>query len=122
MNVQKVEQIVRQALLAIGWNAHPGRMITGTAVALKTYATAVGPKEAQAYVQNWGEGRFTLTGQYYSEGNNALATTLVSISADLSELQIASLAREFAERADSCVSQTYAARLLGPGLAAPATA
>jgi hypothetical protein len=47
----------------------------------KTFATFVGPKEAFAYLQDFGRGEtsVTLTGIYESQGHDALSATMISI-------------------------------------------
>lgn len=84
----------------------------GAPIARKTFRTAVGPKEAQAYLESWDEGRFVLTGQYYSEGQNVLATLRLSLDETMDGAQLDRLVQQFVGEVDSTVADTYAVRLL----------
>jgi hypothetical protein len=101
--------VIVPALVAHGWTAIDG----GTAVARKVYPTAVGPKEALAFVTRSADGdpNRTLSGQYWSEGNNVIRSVLLPKSA--TEEALRALGAEFASQADQSVGQSYAARLLG---------
>ncbi|MFC5512833.1 hypothetical protein ACFPOU_17150 [Massilia jejuensis] len=67
-------------LAAAGWMPLEG----GTAIANKMYETAVGQKEAQVYLADYGpmEANFALVGHYYSEGRNILAGSSLLIPRD----------------------------------------
>lgn len=108
-----IEQAVRERLESLaGWHA------LHVAVGGKTYATAVGLKDAHAYLERWGGGAFVLTGQYYSEGNNALSTVRVNFDEGMTEETIRSLVDKFASEVDARVAGTYAMRLQRFALAA----
>lgn len=95
-------------LQAHGWT--PGN---GTAIASKTYQTAVGPKCAHAYLVDFGanaESRI-LTGDYQSEGRNCLSTTFVFIPKTVGVNDLPSLVAKFAAEVDAAVADTYAMRL-----------
>ena len=97
-----------RALLQVhGWELVEG----GTALATKIYATAVGPKEGQAYLSRSAEDdpNETLYGQYYSEGRNVMPGVLIPKSADAATLK--RLVAQFAGEADAAVAGSYAARL-----------
>lgn len=81
-------------------------------LAFKMFQTAVGPKQAQAYLESWGAGRFVLTGQYYSEGQNVLATLRLSLDETMDGAQLDGLVQQFVRKVDSTVADTYAVRLL----------
>lgn len=95
-------------LLAHGWELVPG----GTALASRSYATAVGPKVGQVYLSRSAEGdaNETLSGHYYSEGRNVMPSVLIPKAADAATLE--RLVAQFAREADAAVAGSYAARLL----------
>jgi hypothetical protein len=85
------------------------------AFANKTYSTAVGDKDATVWVRvNEAEGLCILTGDYLSEGRNALSTCWVTFPVDAGEDEIADAVARFAEMADEQVGDTYAMRLTAP--------
>lgn len=96
-------------LVRFGWTP-----LSGTAIAQKTYDTAVGPKTAFVYLSRSAEDdpNRTLQGDYWSEGRNILEPQCVLLpkSADAPELQ--RLVEKFAAQADKTVSGSYAARLI----------
>lgn len=104
-----LKQTLAQCLANLGWSTD-----TGTAVASKYYATAVGDKQALAYLQDFDREstNLLLTGSYWSEGRNALEATMVSIPRDANAEQAKAVAEQFARLADATVAETYAARLL----------
>lgn len=83
-------------------------------VAKKQYQTAVGIKEAIAYLQAGDDGARRLIAEYYSEGNNVLSTTTASFTPDCSTEAVGAGTTRFAARVDDVVSGTYAVRLLRP--------
>lgn len=105
--LQTIRDIVAQALLAKGWSVS-----NSTAIALKSYDTAVGKKEAHAYVSQGDAYHITLFGAYYSEGRNILEPSgqLISILAD--EATVRAAAEFFAASVDNAVVTSYAGRLL----------
>lgn len=104
-------ELTRQAIVAglveSGWTAR-----NSTAIASKSFDTAVGQKEALVFLESWGDSpNFVVGGQYYSEGRNALSSTSVFIRKDASEAEAQRLASVFAAQADAAVGETYAMRL-----------
>jgi hypothetical protein len=97
-------------LAAAGWTALEG----GTAIANKMYETAVGLKEAQAYLADYGptSENYVLQGQYYSEGRNVLGGSGILIPKAGDEATVTQLTQKFAAGAEKEVLQSYAARLL----------
>ena len=97
-------------LAADGWTALEG----GTAIANKMYETAVGLKEAQVYLADYGptSENYVLQGQYYSEGRNVLGGSGVLIPKAGDEATVTQLTQKFAAGAEKQVLQSYAARLL----------
>lgn len=105
-----VAEIQRQ-LQPHGWSALPsGHHV----VATKTYDTAVGPKDAHLSLADWGADSpvFILSGEYQSEGRNALSTTSAHIPKSVTKKELLALVNNLAPEVDKVVSQTYAARLL----------
>lgn len=94
---------------------HGWRASAGTALALKSYATAVGPKDAQAYLVRSGDGRFVLTATYYSEGRDVLSTVRVPTDVTMEDEHLDLAVKAFSAEIDARVADTYAVRLLGMG-------
>lgn len=88
--------------------------VQGSAVAQKTYQTAVGERCALAYFSDWGKDStsFVLSGEYQSEGRNVLEAHCVLIPKDAVFAEVRRLADQFSKDVDTVVGQTYAARLL----------
>ena len=86
----------------------------GTAIASKTYATAVGPKQAHAYLADFGpsSAHLCLTGDYRSEGRNILESRGQLLPKVAAPLEVEALACKFADAVDASVGESYAARLL----------
>lgn len=97
-------------LAAAGWTPLEG----GTAIANKMYETAVGLKEAQVYLADYGPSseNYVLQGQYYSEGRNVLGGSGILIPKAGDEGTVTQLTQKFAAGAENEVLQSYAARLL----------
>lgn len=97
-------------LAAAGWTPLEG----GTAIANKMYETAVGLKEAQVYLADYGptSENYVLQGQYYSEGRNVLGGSGILIPKTGDEATVTQLTQKFAAGAEKEVLQSYAARLL----------
>lgn len=97
-------------LAAAGWTPLEG----GTAIANKMYETAVGLKEAQVYLADYGptSENYVLQGQYYSEGRNVLGGSGILIPKAGDEGTVTQLTQKFAAGAEKEVLQSYAARLL----------
>ncbi|MDT8992763.1 hypothetical protein RQP54_17960 [Curvibacter sp. APW13] len=105
--------IVRSALQHYGWAP-----CDGVAIASKTFATAVGPKVALAYLQNYGKDtqNYHLAGDYQSEGSNILEAQFVLLPKTASESTLKDLAKQFATNVAKTVAASYAGRLLHPSL------
>lgn len=97
-------------LAAAGWTLLEG----GTAIANKMYETAVGLKEAQVHLADYGptSENYVLQGQYYSEGRNVLGGSGILIPKAADEATVIQLTQKFAAGAEKEVLQSYAARLL----------
>lgn len=110
----ETDQALRAAivaqLVAAGWTA----MERSTAIAIKTYDTAVGPKDAHVYLADFGpsETNYVLQGEYYSEGSNALSARGILIPKDADPKAAKTLTEHFATGAEAAVLDSYAARLL----------
>ena len=97
-------------LVAAGWTA----LERSTAIAIKTYDTAVGPKDAHVYLADFGPGEtnYVLQGEYYSEGSNVLSARGILIPKDADPAAVTTLTERFAASAEHAVLDSYAARLL----------
>lgn len=102
-------QAVIQTLLEQGWSAE-----IFTAIASKNDATAVGTKQAHAYLESGrsSDPNLVLKGVYYSKGRNVLEPRSVLIPKASSVDVAIELTRVFAASVDERVAQTYAVRLL----------
>lgn len=109
--MNKHVQEIGAILASLAWNTEE---LAPWGYAIKVYATAVGPKEAHAYLRfRKDETTATLSGTYCSEGRNALSTCWRELPLDQTE-GLADAVRRFAADVDHCVADTYAVRLLGP--------
>jgi hypothetical protein len=106
-------QALRAAIVATLAGAGWVYLEKGTAIASKTYPTAVGPKESLAYLADFGpsETSYLLQGQYHSEGWNVLGARTVSIPKNGDPATVMRLVETFAAGAEEAVMQSYAARL-----------
>ncbi|KWU19032.1 hypothetical protein [Burkholderia cenocepacia] len=86
----------------------------GAAIAIKLYPTAVGPKQAAAYLADFGaeSEHILIQGDYISEGNNVLAASSVFVHKKADAATIHARVDEFIVQANAVVADTYAARLL----------
>lgn len=103
----QIAEIITTTLLANGWT--PSR---GFALAIKTFETFVGPREAFAYLSSGDGYNYTIQGDYQSEGRNALSTAGVLIPVDSNAEKVRIFAEAFIKNADTDVGETYAMRLL----------
>lgn len=99
-------------LTALGWTA-----AGSTAIATKTYNTAVGPKTALAYLGDFGPDAesMSLTGDYQSEGRNILEPHGMLLPKAAGHDLVRMLVTRFSVGVDAAVGQSYAARLLAIG-------
>ncbi|WP_298705468.1 hypothetical protein [uncultured Variovorax sp.] len=82
-------------------------------VASKDFETAAGGRTAVVYCRQSREGpHHLLSGDYQSEGRNALSTCWGSIPADADQAAIEAAVDRFARQADSVIRETYAMRLM----------
>lgn len=104
-----LRQISVSRLLELGWSE-----ARGAAIATKQFATAVGPKEAQVYLEKFPEA-FRLTGVYYSEGRNILEPRSVIIPSGADHAAVHTLVDRFVTQGEEAIADSYAARLLRSG-------
>lgn len=102
-----VHHIVSDVLGRCGWVNK-----TGVGLGSKAFDTAVGQKVAFAMLSAGDGFNRTLSGDYQSEGRNALESSGVLIPEASSDAQIEAFASKFAAQVESAVAQTYAAKLL----------
>ncbi|MGE6530296.1 hypothetical protein ACQKEM_15030 [Pseudomonas sp. NPDC077382] len=103
-----IEAKFAKALVAHGWVANTG---PGIAIATKPIQTAVRDKEAVAYLNHSSECVDRLGCNYLSEGRNMLSAMRASwqpINLDVSDVQLAQHAAEFAAELEAFVADTYA--------------
>lgn len=95
-------------MAAHGWY---GDRVRGD-VASKDFMTAAGGRTAVVYCRRSSEGpHHMLSGDYQSEGRNALSTCWGTIPADADQAAIEAEVDRFARQADTEVRQTYAMRI-----------
>jgi hypothetical protein len=104
-----MKSIVTEVLTQCGWSA-----FGGPALALKSFETAVGEKQAAVHLSAGDEFNRTLSGTYESEGRNALSASSILIPVNADQDTVRRLAAKFAKQVDDDVAQTYAVRLLQP--------
>lgn len=105
-----VKAAVTESLITLGWSG----LTSGTALAIKRFQTAVGVRDAHAYLKDYGPDtlRFALDGDYNSEGRNQLESHGVLIPKRADAETIQRMVTHFASSVDAAVGQTYARRLL----------
>lgn len=113
-NDQALRAAIVAQLVAAGWVS----LEKGTAIAKKTYRTAVGLKEALVYLADFGpnETNYLLQGEYYSEGRNVLSAEAVLIPKQGETAAVMRLTDRFAAAAEKSVLESYAARLYSLGI------
>lgn len=114
MNFLDLKKAISVRLVGLGWDRYRDCDLEYTAgVAIKTYNTAVGQKEAVVCLYPYdGNRAFKLTGQYDSEGRNVLGTTWFVVSPDLTTEQLEEGVTEFAKKVEHYVGESYAMRLM----------
>jgi hypothetical protein len=95
------------ALMQHGWVA-----TTGTALAQKSFLTAVGVKVAHAYMGGGDFCNWTLSGDYQSEGRNILEPHAALIPRAARFDLVLARVSHFVKSVDEVVGNSYAARLL----------
>jgi len=102
-------QHICAALASLGWNTEE---LVSHGTATKVYATAVGPKEAHVYLR-FARDQLTarLSGDYWSEGRNALSTCTQAITLEQVEALIDAV-KSFSSNVDRIVAGTYAMRFV----------
>ncbi len=108
------KQLITQSLCDCGWTEW--KSLGESAIATKEVQTAAGLREAVAHLTEFAnrgvpKSSYMLSGEYISEGNNALASYSVIIPKESTPAQVCQLATKFAIEAQQVISQTYAARL-----------
>lgn len=109
----RVVDLVTAALTAAGWVESRGPFPV-TRAWVRTCDTAVGEKEAHAYLSRGAsaDSRWTLEGCYWSEGRNVLEASVVLISGAADDGLVQELSRQFVAYSDRAIAQSYAVRLL----------
>lgn len=100
--------LIIECLAARGWIAD--RIVSA---ATKDFMTAVGPKQATVWVAySRSSACHVLTGQYQSQGNNALSACWSWIPATACESEIANAVDEHLAKVEHAIGETFAVRLL----------
>lgn len=95
-------------MVAHGWSGDRVR----TDVVSKDFETAAGGRTAVVYCRRSSEGpHHMLSGDYQSEGRNALSTCWGTIPADADQAAIEVEVDRFARQAEAQIHQTYAMRI-----------
>lgn len=109
MPARDILGLIIGCLVARGWITD--RIVRNTVT--KMFMTVVAPKQADIWIAYSREsGCYVLTGQYQSQGNNALSTCWAWIPATAGEDEIAEAVDDYLARVDHAIDQTYAVRLL----------
>ena len=95
-----------EALLANGWTAN-----NGPALAMQSFDTAVGVKQAWVYLSRGDGINRTLLPHYESERRNVLEGSCVLIPVGASQSEIQNLVRKFANRVVQVVDASYARKI-----------
>jgi len=108
MNSHEITQFICNYLRTNGWNIIDQ---PSAALSFKMYDSAVGKKEAQAYLSgdqyNW-----RLSGHYESQGRNILETESVLVPKDYNTDQLHDLCFKFVQNVETAIANSYAVRLL----------
>ena len=107
-NKVMISALIVQRLCRHGW-----RPANGAALAMKTFETAVGLRNAFVYLADYGADTvsYLIQGDYQSEGRNRLESCCVTLPKDASAVDIQKIATEFAVQAETAIEDTYAMRL-----------
>lgn len=99
---------VCETLQRMGWT-----LASDTAIARKQFQTAVGPKEAVVYLDDYGPhcDNLVLGGSYHSEGRNCLESGVVLIPKKTVGAQVSHLVAKYVKGAEDAILNSYAARL-----------
>lgn len=106
MNIENMHYIIGDILIKHGWT-----LVAGPAFATKTYDTAVGRKEAIAWLP-WkfikDEEHVYFRGQYESKGDNILVGCTEYIPVNASAEIVANHANAYCDNVDEAVRESYA--------------
>lgn len=105
----RMNEVTTKAFVSLGWTP-----CDGAALARQSYLTAVGQKEALAYLGYFGRESesILLMGSYQSEGRNVLEPHMVAIPKNADVHQVLKLVEQFLRQANKVIAQTYAVALL----------
>lgn len=103
-----VRNLIAHRLIRYGW-----RLNNGSALAVKTFKTAVGDRDAFVYLADCGKNsrEFMLQGDYQSEGRNHLDPHPILFAKTSTPEEIQNAASRFAVLVDAVIANTYAMRL-----------
>ncbi|CAN7773337.1 hypothetical protein LJR290_007647 [Variovorax sp. LjRoot290] len=102
-----IQTLFVSKLVSLGW--YPDRVRID--VASKDFDTAAGGRTAVVYCRVNSDGDHVLTGDYRSEGNNALSTCWALLRPGTDEATVAGEIDRFATSVEKAVAETYAMRI-----------
>lgn len=97
-------------LAELGWDSLGN---SRTAIAMKEFQTAVGPKVAHIYLTRGDGVQRSLQGDYQSEGRNILEAWGRLVPVDAEPDRVRQEVDQFVKDIERQIGQSYAARLLG---------
>ena len=107
---QQVLAIIVGKMIDAGWK----ELGAAPKVMNKSFATAVGRKEAQIRIDEGSEEKWWVNGWYWGEGNNVLAAMDLYIPSDMDPELVALKVDAYLVDAQMRIGSSYAARLLHP--------
>lgn len=111
--LERIELVVMAQLLQAGWEKR--RTMHEAALATKEYLTAVGYRQAQAYLGDWPSSNVAvLRGSYWSEGRNILEPLWETISVEADSETIRRHVDRFVAELEGRVAESYAMKLIRP--------
>ena len=107
-----LESRMAVALAQHGWQVSDV-LLPGLSIAFRVYDTVCGPNRALARFNDYGPHceNLVLTGEYYSEGGNVLATTLLLVPREPTDALIRDVATRFATEAHRLIEESYGVRI-----------
>jgi hypothetical protein len=102
-NQSGIEREISLVLSTFGWKPLKGE----SALAVKSFDTIVGVRDAHVYLSPCDKYSRTLSGYFLSEGKNALASCLVNIPNDASSVAIHQLSCKFVMQAKNDIAAAF---------------
>lgn len=107
--MEQQNQQIADLLTQRGWTVLPG-----PALASKTFATAVGPKDAILWLSRRVDqvGNRSLSGEYQSEGRNILGGCVQIVHEAADDAAVKGTTARFVDSVEAQIADSYAVRLL----------